>query len=60
LLSGLWSVFASLSRWEERVLASGAGLVLQLFSCLTGDESAMELWLLLSSERHDKHKEGWV
>lgn len=25
------------------------GLVLQLFSCFTGDESAMELWLLLSS-----------
>lgn len=33
---------------------SGAGLVLQLFSCFTGDESAMELWLLLSSSRDRK------
>lgn len=49
LLSGLWSVLASLfSRWDTAV-GSGVGLVLQLFSCLTGDESAMELWLLLSS-----------
>lgn len=51
LLSGLWSVLASLfSRWGT-VVGSGVGLVLQLFSCFTGDESAMELWLLLSSER---------
>lgn len=32
-------------------MGSGVGLVLQLFSCLTGDESAMELWLLLSSSK---------
>lgn len=49
LLSGLWSDLASLlSRWEAAP-GSGVGLVLQLFSCFTGDESAMELWLLLSS-----------
>lgn len=49
LLSGLWSDLASLrSRWDAAV-GSGVGLVLQLFSCFTGDESAMELWLLLSS-----------
>lgn len=51
LLSGLWSVLASLvSRWDT-VVGSGVGLVLQLFSCFTGDESAMELWLLLSSSK---------
>ena len=49
LLSGLWSVLVSLFSRCDAVLASGAGLVLQLFSCFTGDESAMELWLLLSS-----------
>lgn len=49
LLSGLWSDLASLlSRWDAAA-GSGVGLVLQLFSCFTGDESAMELWLLLSS-----------
>lgn len=36
------------------MVGSGVGLVLQLFSCFTGDESAMELWLLLSSEREKK------
>lgn len=36
------------------MVGSGVGLVLQLFSCFTGDESAMELWLLLSSERETK------
>lgn len=56
LLSGLWSVLASLfSRWGT-VVGSGVGLVLQLFSCFTGDESAMELWLLLSSEPKNKKK----
>lgn len=54
LLSGLWSVLASLfSRWET-VVGSGVGLVLQLFSCFTGEESAMELWLLLSSSKERK------
>lgn len=56
LLSGLWSVLASLfSRWGT-VVGSGVGLVLQLFSCFTGDESAMELWLLLSSEPPKKRQ----
>lgn len=36
------------------MVGSGVGLVLQLFSCFTGDESAMELWLLLSSGRERK------
>lgn len=30
-------------------MGSGAGLVLLLVSCFNGEESAMELWLLLSS-----------
>ncbi len=30
-------------------MGSGAGLVLLLVSCFSGEESAMELWLLLSS-----------
>lgn len=60
LLSGLWSVLASLfSRWGT-VVGSGVGLVLQLFSCFTGDESAMELWLLLSSEPKNKKRQNWI
>lgn len=38
------------------MVGSGVGLVLQLFSCFTGDESAMELWLLLSSEPKNQKK----
>ncbi len=38
------------SAWAAAA-ASGVGLVLQLFSIFTGEESAIELWLLFSSIR---------
>lgn len=38
-------------------VGSGAGLELLLFSCLMGEASAMELWLLLSSARgRNRHR----
>ncbi len=40
------------SVWAAAV-ASGVGLVLQLFSIFTGEESAIELWLLFSSIREN-------
>lgn len=41
------------------MVGSGAGLVLQLFSCFTGDESAIELWLLLSSSKDRTSRVSW-
>lgn len=38
-------------------MGSGVGLVLLLVSCFNGEESAMELWLLLSSIKETEDKE---
>lgn len=43
------SALASVPSPGTAELGSGAGLELLLFSCLMGEASAMELWLLLSS-----------
>lgn len=50
------SALASLLSLGRATPGSGAGLQLLLCSCLMGEASAMELWLLLSSAEGQRHR----